>query len=239
MGCIYIVWFPNGKGYAGKTSLGLEHRKRGHRRAAELGCSNLLHRALRKYGMDNVEWVVEHDGVPAEDLDRLEIETIAWFGFFGPGGYNMTIGGDGGATMIGAIVGEETRRRISSAHVGKVLTEEHRKKIGASLTGKKRGPPSAETVAKMKAAVLRNPRKHTEEAKQRMSAVRKGRTSTMKGRHHTEETRAKLSAFQKTRKRKPLSEEHKAAISKSRIGQVPSLEARKKSSESHKAYYQV
>ena len=53
----------------------------------------------------------------------------------------------------------------------------------------------------------------SEEAKKKNSEAHKGKPSHLKGKHLTAETKAKLSAARKGKKFKPLSDEHKKAIS--------------------------
>jgi hypothetical protein len=52
-------------------------------------------RAIRKYGWENFTKDILIDDVPEEDLNNLEINYIAFYNSFGPGGYNCTIGGGG------------------------------------------------------------------------------------------------------------------------------------------------
>jgi group I intron endonuclease len=51
--------------------------------------------AIRKYGWENFTKDTLIDDVPEEDLDNLEINYIAFYNSFGPGGYNLTKGGGG------------------------------------------------------------------------------------------------------------------------------------------------
>jgi uncharacterized protein YpmB len=72
-----------------------------------------------------------------EDAFKHEIYMIAVFGRKDLGTgilHNRTDGGDGAS---GAIVGEETRRKMSKIHKGKSLAEEHKKKIGLANSGEK------------------------------------------------------------------------------------------------------
>ncbi|MFH1224551.1 MAG: NUMOD3 domain-containing DNA-binding protein [Candidatus Diapherotrites archaeon] len=116
---------------------------------------------------------------------------------------------------------EETKAKISAAHEGKTIPEETRAKISATLAGRPRYDlrgrvVSDETRAKISAALRAKPsflgKKHTDEAKAKMSAAATGRT-------HTDKAKAKISA---SRKGKPLSEEHKRKLSEVLMGrEVP------------------
>ena len=58
----------------------------------------------------------------------------------------------------------------------------------------------------------------SEETKRKISEAKCGQQSWMKGKHHTEEAKAKISAVRKGKKLKPLSDDHKKAISKGNKG---------------------
>ena len=58
----------------------------------------------------------------------------------------------------------------------------------------------------------------SEEAKKKNSEAHKGKPSYLKGKHLTEEVKAKLSSARKGKKFKPLSDEHKKAISEGNKG---------------------
>ena len=59
---------------------------------------------------------------------------------------------------------------------------------------------------------------HTAEAKAKISNSKRGQQPWLKGKHHTAETKAKLSAARKGKKFKPLSDQHKKAISEGNKG---------------------
>ena len=72
---------------------------------------------------------------------------------------------------------------------------------------------------------------HTEQAKGKMSAARKGKKNPMLGKTHSEKTRKKMSA---AKKGKVLSEEHRNKMSEANKGRPVSEETRKKMSEANK-----
>jgi len=99
MGIIYKATFKNGKSYVGLTTKSLHQRQRGHFVAAMNGSEFLFHKAIRKYGWENVSWEIVHDNVDDQELKSLEIQTITENKtHYTENGYNMTIGGDGGPT---------------------------------------------------------------------------------------------------------------------------------------------
>lgn len=119
MGCVYKLTSPSGKSYIGITSKGLAARWRQHRANAKKGrgvvngdecCA--LYPAMRKYG--SVSFVVDElaQSDSWEELCAMEQEQIAAYGTLSPGGYNLTIGGDG---ATGAVVSEASRLRMSAA----------------------------------------------------------------------------------------------------------------------------
>ena len=58
----------------------------------------------------------------------------------------------------------------------------------------------------------------SEETKRKLSEAKRGQQSWMKGKHHTAEAKAKISAVRKGKKLKPLSDDHKKAISEGNKG---------------------
>lgn len=96
MGCIYLATNRiNGKQYVGKTERSMEDRRRDHLKDSLKSPRLPFQRALRKYGADSFDWdIIQESNCPGE-LNRLEVESIVWFGSKVPNGYNMTDGGEG------------------------------------------------------------------------------------------------------------------------------------------------
>lgn len=107
---------------------------------------------------------------------------------------------------------EETKRKMSEAHLGKKLSEETKRKIGLKSKGR---IPTEETIQKLRDAQIGN--KHTEESKQKIRGVSLGRK-------HTEESKLKMSEARKgkpaTRKGFKLTEEHKRKMRESAIKRI-------------------
>lgn len=92
MGYIYkITNNINGRVYIGQTIGTIEKRFNEHKRDAIKGCQYALHRAMRKYGIDNFS-VEEIEQCSTEELDDREQYWISFYDSYYQG-YNMTIGG--------------------------------------------------------------------------------------------------------------------------------------------------
>lgn len=99
---------------------------------------------------------------------------------------NMTDGGDGAK---GYKHTEEYKQRMREKFTGRVFTEEHRQKMR-----KPKSEQGRENIAKARADLNYRP---SEETKRKISEALKGRPSSMKGRVHTDEAKAKMSAQRK------------------------------------------
>lgn len=141
---IYRALFPNGKCYIGKTIFTLEKRRIGHLCAARTSSEFAFHRAIRKYGENNILWETLFKASNEKELDLKEIEFIEKFKSFGKCGYNMTTGGDRGTPSLyvvekskrtklknGYKISEETKHRISETLLNKKIkhTKEHKIKL--------------------------------------------------------------------------------------------------------------
>ena len=192
MGCIYFVTnLVNGKQYVGKTVKRLGARRNNHYssvRKGKDGC-RLFWRALRKYGFENFEWEEVYSNAANEDLNRLEIECIEWFGTKMPDGYNMTEGGEG---TLGHKHSLEQNEKIGKANKGRKRSPETCKKISDIHREKK---ISLLTRAKISKSLLG--RTHLTSLATR-EKIRKSNT----GKRHTQETRKKISEVQIGRKQK-------------------------------------
>ena len=97
---------------------------------------------------------------------------------------------DGGEGSSGAVISEETRRKISEAGKRRTLSEEHKRKLSEAKKGKTH---SEESKRKMSEA-HKNP---SEESKRKMSEAKKGKTPWNKGKTHSEESIRKISEAKK------------------------------------------
>jgi len=113
-GLIYLITNnTNGKIYIGRSVKTASKRFLEHKREAAKGIyETALHRAMRKYGFEcfSISVLFQSDAVNSKILDRMEVFFIAKYDSCNPKiGYNMTIGGDGGA-----LVSEEVRKKIGN-----------------------------------------------------------------------------------------------------------------------------
>jgi len=142
-GIIYKAISPSGKVYIGQTIQNLSARKYYHYRVANYNGRHLynlkIYRAIRKYGKQII-WSVEHDNIPVNKLDEVEINTIKKYDSYN-NGYNGTLGGYGRA---GNPLSEESRKKLSLKYCGsgnpfynKKHSEETRNKMSKSSKGQK------------------------------------------------------------------------------------------------------
>lgn len=172
----------NGKGYVGITRRELAERWASHCYEARRGSKVPLHCAIRKYGAESFELQVVGRAESWAELCQIEIALIAEHGTRGKGGYNVTMGGDGGATLTGRPASPEHRRKISEALTGKKKSPEHIAKIAAKKRGSRH---SEEARAKISAALVG--RKMTEEHRRKIGEAQKDRITS-------EETRKLIGA---------------------------------------------
>jgi group I intron endonuclease len=120
----------NGKIYVGQTIRSLQERWRCHQ--CSEACTH-LHRAIKKYGVEN--FIVEQIDVATnrEELNLKEQYWIEHYNCISPNGYNLQNGGKH------FNVSAETRERLSVALTGRKLSEETKRKIG--VASKSRKPP--------------------------------------------------------------------------------------------------
>ena len=209
MGCIYM-WTNkvNGKRYIGKCHVDVGKRRKDHLRGQG---SVPLKRAFAKYGVDNFDFEIIHDGILDAFLDDYEIEAIKQYKTLSPNGYNLRTGGGRGRHSA------ETRRKMSQYQSNR--PSDHQRKLSEAHRGKKR---SAEFCRKM--SEVRKGKPHTNKGKpfsvehrRKLSEAHKGQTPWMKGKKHSPEARRKLSEAGK--------------------GRIVSAETRKKMSKAHKSRY--
>jgi group I intron endonuclease len=178
LGRIYLITnTSNGKKYVGQTVQSGRRRFLSHKRSAFKYQSSLpIHRAIRKYGIDNFRYEVLEECNSMDDLNSAESRWILELDTFGPNGYNCTTGGEG------FIVSDETRQKISLARAGIKLSEDHCKAMSVAMTGESNPfygkTHSEETIAQIKETLKgqmdgeNNPfygKRHSEESLKKMS----------------------------------------------------------------------
>lgn len=93
---IYKATLPNSKSYIGCTVQTLAGRVRSHKCHAKFNTTKMIfHRAISKYGFENVKWEVLFETTDHSLLLQKEIELISEHKTLTPNGYNVTLGGEG------------------------------------------------------------------------------------------------------------------------------------------------
>lgn len=229
VGIVYIIHNNiNGNKYVGKSVQPLFIRFRQHCIAFEKGSKSYIHKAISKYGKSNFVCRVLEKTENIQILGDLEKKWILIKKtHISQGGYNLTWGGDGGATRTGMKISEETKEKMRVANKG-------------VLHGPKLIPFSKERNMKISIAQKGKPKK---KGWHRSEKDRKAISLRMKGNQHgngstqTEEHKKKLSILMKERKpwllsvHPPVSEETKEKIRNSLLGRKLSEETKQKISE--------
>lgn len=125
-GCtVYKHTCPNGKAYIGITSLSPRKRWRNGKGYV----NNLLFsRAIRKYGWENIEHEIVITGISRADACAVERILIRSYKADEPEhGYNLTSGGEKGATWS-----EASRAKLSRTNSGRIVSEATRMKLRAN-----------------------------------------------------------------------------------------------------------
>lgn len=149
----------NGKQYVGLTSLSLEKRKKVHVHDAKYK-DKPFQRALRKYGVDGFEWSILRKCRTEKSLGKWERYFIRKFGTYG-NGYNANKGGVY-HTEKGL---QRLRTSLSEKMLGHKMSLETKRKIGDAIRG----------------------RKHTDDARLKMSKFHKGKKTWNTGLKMTDE----------------------------------------------------
>ena len=173
---VYMLVFPNGKKYIGRTRQELARRWRegeGYR-------GQPVYDAINYFGWENLEHVVVADGLSKEEADEMEIRLIAEL-HTQTDGYNVESGGERSAIaestkkkigdanrgrysgekhwLYGKHQSEETKRKISASHIGIKPTEEQRQKARERFSGAGNPmygvPMSPEHKVKLQAACVK------------------------------------------------------------------------------------
>lgn len=121
---VYMHIFPNKKRYIGIT--GQKPKERWRINGNGYKPQKLVRRAIEKYGWENIEHVIIAEGLSAIEAGALEKKLISKYQTTDPSfGYNQSIGGEN--SPIGVKRSEETKRKLSMAHIGIVPGNKGRK----------------------------------------------------------------------------------------------------------------
>jgi len=195
----------NGKIYIGQTIRTLEQRKAQHIRDTFTNNSQcVIHRAIKKYGIDKFVFEALFHCLSKADMDKKERETIRERNSKRPAGYNLTDGGEG---SDGYRHNEEAKRKIGAANKGRKMSKgeiEKRKKTNSHT--KMTPEHKARLIEINKARKLTDEQKkkisrlgttHSDETKEKMRVAHRGRKSAMLGKKHTREAKARMSMAHK------------------------------------------
>ena len=129
--CVYKHTAPNGKVYIGITGRKPSRRwenGNGYKR------NEHFHRAIEKYGWDNIQHEILFDGLSREDAEQKEVELIAEYHSTDRNkGYNLREGGSMSTFSSMSI------EKMRCSHIGKSLSDEQKRKISDSMKGRKAG----------------------------------------------------------------------------------------------------
>jgi group I intron endonuclease len=207
---VYCHIFPNGKRYVGITSL--EPSKRWGNGGSNYGHQPLIKAAINKYGWDNISHEILEKGLTKKEAEDKEVYYISLYksnerSF----GYNIENGGNAQGKV--SEESKEKNRKSNLGHPSTITPEGVAKAKATKLKnkdkyipywlGKKKSPESIQKQREHRTGI-----KHTPETKAKMSESRRGEKNHMYGK------RGPLSPLY----RRAISEEHKEAIRKSKLG---------------------
>lgn len=149
MAFIYLITNAvNGRRYVGKTAKPhLSLRWNEHRCYAKRGSSQLIHKAMRKYGFASFKLALVAVVPEGTNAGQWERWTIAALRTEVPNGYNLTAGGEGVPGFKHTV---EARAKMRTAKLGTKQTPEH---VAKRFAWRKPGHRhSEETCKKLKEA---------------------------------------------------------------------------------------
>lgn len=158
MALVYLLQFPNGKGYVGKTT-DLIRRLRGHRSDARRGSKTAVAGAIRCYGDEGFTIIVLHRGLSEQTAFELETAMIALLMTdTRERGYNLTKGGDGVVDPTG-----EIGKKISRAKHGKPLSSPHKQALSEAASRR-----CQDRAERQRMATIRSGKPHSSATRKQM-----------------------------------------------------------------------
>jgi group I intron endonuclease len=226
---MYIGWTDNPS-----------RRFKAHTNCALKGDGFSLHKAMRKYGIENFEFeVLRSYNCDNEEIHRKERAFINVYDTLAPAGYNLTLGGDGAS---GYKHSEETKKFMSTLKAGKPTSEAHRKAISVAQMGNKlrlgkKDPP--ERIEAKRQAMLGNTNtkgtKLSEEHRKKLSEAKIGNKIRLGKKDSPERIESKrqfmigntYASGNKGTKRGPMSEETREKIRQAKVGKPTGISPNK------------
>lgn len=115
---VYLHTFPNGKRYVGQTNQSPVEKRWGKNGIHYKG--QMVYRAIKKYGWDNIDHRILFDGLDKNGADRIEKLCIFMFKSCNEDyGYNL----DGGGYY--ATKSESTKKKFSQSRKGKLMADDN------------------------------------------------------------------------------------------------------------------
>lgn len=183
---VYLFTFPSGKRYVGQT---INFKNRMCRYKSNEGSNEHISRALKKYGINNVN--IEHIQIPTICADFIEIFMIFLYKLDNPKiGYNKTSGGKSGWKIT-----KEVRAILRYTHLGKIRTTESKTKQSLNTSGEKHwnygGTLSHEWREKIR--ISNTGKKHSEEHRAKNREAHSGENHYNYGNCRDIDTKIKIS----------------------------------------------
>jgi len=129
----------------GVSRNGAAKRFKEHCRQAKNGSVALIHKAMRKYGVNDFSVHVIGSALTWQDAVKIEIAAITEYSTLVPRGYNLTEGGEG---TVGYKHTTVAKMAMSDKHKGKVISAESRHKMSVARKGKPKPEGFGTKVAK-------------------------------------------------------------------------------------------
>jgi len=143
----------DGKCYIGQSTFDLDKRKGEHLKGSQRQRpKHYLHRAIKKYGMENFDWEVIAECETRDEMNKTEMKFIDKYKSLAPNGYNcvmMAFGGDM-FSQFSETKRERIRKHISEGTLkGIAASDKSWSHFGKSnsMYGRKHSP---ESIAKMR-----------------------------------------------------------------------------------------
>lgn len=187
-----ILNLITGKSYIGKTSIGYLNRFKKHLNNASKNINRYLYDSMNKYGSEFFIIGILEDCISVEELNLKESYYIKKYNSLYPNGYNMTIGGDGGNTLLkwSEEKKKELYKKQAESRFGKTRTEEQRKNMSLAQKGK---VISQKTKNLISEKLKINYQNKTEKEKRKATEHLIYSYGNRKGSKHTEASKLKMS----------------------------------------------
>lgn len=173
-----------------------------------MGSGTAINKAIQKYGIENFSKRILCFCNSAEDALVIEEFLVTDYIVSRNDSYNLIPGGIGRSSFKHS---EDTKKRISEAHLGKKFTDKHRNNISESKKGKqspRKGVKLSEEQKQKMSNVHKG--KFTGEKNPMYGVHRYGKDAPMFGKHFSTEAKQKISESNKGKKR---TEEQKQKLS--------------------------